>query len=307
MRKIVECIPNFSEGTRKDVVEKILSAIKNCKGVHIIDYAYDSDYNRLVVTLLGSPQDVKIAALASSEVAVELIDMEKHKGQHPRVGAVDVVPFVPLENVTMEECVQIAREYGKELADKLNVPVYLYGQAAPNPERSDLDYIRHGEYEELKTAILEDPKRKPDFGPSKLHPTAGATCAGAREAMVGFNVNLGTSDLEIAKKVAKALHSKKGGLTYVKAMGTKLAERNMTQIGMSITDYSKTPVYRTLELIKIEASRYGVDVVGSEFCGVVPIDALIDVARFYLRLDKFGREQVIEIALWELEKQYGEN
>jgi len=222
--------------------------------------------------------------------------MRKHKGQHPRIGAVDVVPFIPIKNVTIKQCVELARKFGKILAQKHDVPVYLYGEAATKPERKDLDWIREGEYEKLAEMITK-PERKPDFGPSKPHVTAGATVTGARKVMAGFNVNLSTSDLTIAKKIAKALHAKKGGFSNVKAMAAVIPEKNITQIGMSISDFEKTPLYRVFELLKVECNRYNVQVVGSEFCGMAPLKALIDIAAYYLKIDNLSEDRVLEIAI----------
>ena len=222
--------------------------------------------------------------------------MNKHKGQHPRIGAVDVVPFVPIQNTTIQDCIQLAKKFGKTLAEKCHVPVYLYGEAASKPERSDLDWIRKGEYEKL-AEMIKRPERKPDFGSTSPHPTAGAAITGARKIMVGFNVNLDTADLETAKKIAKALHGKKGGLTHVKAMAAKIPEKNITQIGMSISDFEKTPLHRVFELVKIEAKRYNAQVINSEFCGMVPIQAIIDVAKYYLKTDELDENRILEIAI----------
>jgi glutamate formiminotransferase len=236
------------------------------------------------------------AALNMSFKAVELVDMRNHKGQHPRIGAVDVVPFLPLKNVTMKDCIGLAWKFGKTLAEKCGVPVYLYGEAATKAERGDLDWIREGEYERLAEMIVK-PERKPDFGQAKPHPTAGATAAGARKVMAGFNVNLGTADLKIAKKIAKALHAKKGGFSNVKAMAALVPEKNVTQIGMSISDFEKTPLYRVFEMLKVEAARYNVPILGSEFCGMAPLKALIDIASYYLKIDNLTEDRVLEIAV----------
>jgi glutamate formiminotransferase len=268
------------------------------KDAYVLDYTFDDYYNRLVISFIGNRQSVLEAALSAAQKAVELIDMTKHKGQHPRIGAVDVVPFIPIKNVTMQDCVEIAKKFGETLARELEIPVYLYAEAATKPERKDLDWIRKGEYEKLAEMITQ-PDRKPDFGPAKPHPTAGATITGARKLMAGFNVNLGTSNLKIAKKIAKALHSKKGGLTHVKAMAAYIPEKNITQIGMSITDYEKTPLYRVFELLKIEAERYNVPIISSEFCGMAPLKALIDIASYYLKIENLTSERVIEIAIQE--------
>ena len=295
MREIIECVPNFSTSDPK-VVEAILNEIRRVENAYILDYTFDDYYNRLVVSFVGNRRSVLDAALNAARKAVELIDMTKHKGQHPRIGAVDVVPFIPIKGVTMQDCVEIAKKFGETLARELNVPVYLYAEAATKPERRDLDWIRKGEYEKLGEMIVQ-PDRKPDFGPAEPHPTAGATITGARKLMAGFNVNLGTSDLKIAKKIAKALHSKKGGLAQVKAMAAYIPEKNMTQIGMSIADYEKTPLYRVFELLKIEAQRYNVPIVSSEFCGMAPLKALIDTARYYLKIENLTEDRVIEIAI----------
>ncbi|MCD6241829.1 glutamate formimidoyltransferase [Candidatus Bathyarchaeota archaeon] len=295
LKEIVECVPNFSTSDPK-VVEAILNEIRSTPRAYILDYTYDDYYNRLVVSFVGDKESVLEAMLRAADKAIELIDMRKHKGQHPRLGAVDVVPFIPIKNVTMEDCIELARKFGKALAEKHNLPVYLYAEAATSPERRDLDWIRKGEYEQL-AEMIKKPERKPDFGPAEAHPTAGATITGARKLMAGFNVNLGTSDLKIAKKIAKALHSKKGGLSNVKAMAAYIPERNITQIGMSITDYEKTPLYRVFELLKIEAERYNVPIIGSEFCGMAPLKAIIDVAAYYLKIDNLTMDRVIEIAV----------
>ena len=293
--EIVECVPNFSTSDPK-VVELILSEVKVTPNAFVIDYTFDDYYNRLVVSVIGNKESVLKAVLKAAFKAVELIDMRKHKGQHPRMGAVDVVPFIPVKNVTMDDCVELARTFGKTLAERYGVPVYLYGEAATSSERSDLDWIRKGEYERLAEMIVK-PERKPDFGPAKAHPTAGATTTGARKVMVGFNVNLGTADLKIAKKIAKALHSKKGGFSYVKAMAAFIPEQNITQIGMSITDFEKTPLYRVFELLKVEAARYNVPIIGSEFCGMAPLKALIDIAAYYLKIDNMTEDRILEMAV----------
>lgn len=289
--QIIESIPNFSEGTDTDTVEKILDDFRS-SDVKLVDYTFDSDYNRLVVTVIGESEKVKAALLKASSTAINRIDMRKHRGAHPRMGAVDVVPFVPLKGITMKECIELSRQFGKELSERHNVPVFLYDESASSLERKDIDFLRKGEFEGLKEHLLAV---KPDFGPSTPHATAGATITGAREIMVGLNVNLDTSDLKIAKKIAKALHAKSGGLTYVKAMACEFGE--ITQIGMSNINFRKTPVYRQLELITIEARRYGVQVISSEFCGLVPLEALLDECKYYLKVDDLGEKKIIEMNL----------
>jgi len=295
LREIIECVPNFSTSDPK-VVEQILNELKTTKKAFLLDYTYDNYYNRLVVSFVGDKRSVLEAMLKMAFKAVELIDMRTHKGQHPRIGAVDVVPFIPIKNATMEDCIKLARKFGRTLAKERGVPVYLYGEAATKPERKDLDWIREGEYERLADMMAKS-ERKPDFGPAQPHPTAGATITGARNVMAGFNVNLGTADLKIAKKIAKALHSKKGGLANVKAMAAYIPEKNITQIGMSISDFEATPLYRVFELLRIEAERYNVPVVGSEFCGMAPLKAIVDVASYYLKIDNLTVDRVLEVAV----------
>ena len=295
MREIVECVPNFSTSDSK-TVELILNELKKTENTFLLDYTFDDYYNRLVVSFIGNKKSVLEAALNMSFKTVELVDMRNHKGQHPRIGAVDVVPFLPIKNVAMEDCIELARKFGETLAEKCDVPVYLYGEAATKPERRDLDWVREGEYERLAEMIVK-PERKPDFGPAKPHPTAGATVTGARKVMVGFNVNLGTADLKIAKKIAKALHAKKGGFSNVKAMAAFIPEKNVTQIGMSISDFERTPLYRVFELLKVECARYNVPIIDSEFCGMAPLKALIDIASYYLKIDNLTEDRVLEIAV----------
>jgi len=295
LREIIECVPNFSTSDPV-VVEQILNELKDTKNAFLLDYTFDNYYNRLVVSFIGDRQAVLKAMMKMASKAIALIDMRTHKGQHPRIGAVDVVPFIPIKNVTMKDCVKLARRFGKALAEKHGIPVYLYGEAATRPERRDLDWIREGEFEKLAEMIVR-PERKPDFGPARPHPTAGATITGARKVMAGFNVNLGTADIKIAKKIAKALHSKKGGLSNVKAMAAYIPDRNITQIGMSIVDFEATPLYRVFELLKVEASRYNVPIIGSEFCGLAPLKAIIDVASYYLKIDNLTADRVLEIAI----------
>lgn len=294
MKEIIECVPNFST-SNPQVVNAILDAINSIKNINILDHTFDDYYNRLVVSFVGDKRSVLDAMLKSATKAIELIDMKKHKGQHPRLGAVDVVPFIPIRNIAMKDCVDIARSFGSILAEKHSVPVYLYGVAAQSG-RSDLDWIRKGEYEALSDMIRK-PNRKPDFGPQEAHPTAGATITGARKLMAGFNVNLGTSDLKIAKKIARALHVKKGGFSTVKAMAASIPEKNMTQIGMSITDFERTPIYRVYELLKVEADRYNVPIVGSEFCGMAPLKSILQVVSYYMKIDDLSEDRVLEIAI----------
>ena len=295
LKEIVECVPNFSTSDPK-TVKSILNEIRKSKKAFLLDCTFDDYYNRLVVSFVGYKEGVLEAALNSAFKAIELIDMQGHKGQHPRIGAVDVVPFIPIKNITMKDCIELARKFGETLAKKCGVPIYLYGEATTQPERRDLDWIREGEYERLAEMIVK-PERRPDFGPAKPHPTAGATVTGARKVMAGFNVNLGTADLKIAKKIAKALHAEKGGFSNVKAMAAFIPEKKITQIGMSISDFEKMPLYRVFELLKVEAARYNVPIIGSEFCGMAPLKTLIDIAAYYLKIDNLTEDRVLEIAV----------
>jgi len=293
--ELIECVPNFSTSD-PEIVRSIVDEARRSPDVFLLDCDFDDYYNRLVVSLVGSKESLLRAVLPAALKAVELIDMRKHKGQHPRIGAVDVVPFIPVKGATMADCVELAKKFGEELAGKCDVPVYLYGEAATEPERRDLDWIRKGGYEKLAELITK-PERKPDFGPARCHPTAGAAIVGARTLMVGFNVNLGTSDLRVAKKIADTLHSKKGGFSTVKAMAAVVPKQDITQIGMSITDFQKTPLYRVFETLRTEASRYNVPIIGSEFCGMAPLKALIDVASHYLKIDNLSENRILEVAV----------
>ena len=284
-RKIIESVPNYSEGSDGEIVEQIVSQIRNTPETRIVDVQYDSDYNRAVVTFVGTPKAVLEANILAAKKAIELIDMNKHKGQHPRIGAIDVVPFVPAQNVSIEECIELSIEFAKEMA-KNNIPVYLYEESARNIKRRNIDNIRIGEYEGLKETIKSDPNKKPDFGPSEFHPTAGAIITGARQPLISFNINLGTKDVKIAKKVAKAIHLKSGGLVNVKAMGTVLEGRDCVQVGISNINFKKTPLYRQLELVRIEAAKFGVPIVGTELVGVLPLGAVLNSIEYYLQLEK---------------------
>lgn len=297
--KIVECVPNFSEGRRQDVIDAIVDEVKKVSGVKLLDVKPDASHNRVVVTFVGPPEAVKKAAFASCQKATELIDMEKQQGEHPRIGATDVIPFIPVKNVTIEECVAIANELAEEIAQKLDIPVYMYEDAAKRPENVKLPDIRKGQYEALKTAIAE-PARRPDYGPAKMHPSAGATVVGARQFLIAYNINLSTSDVNIAKKIASAIREAKGGYKYCRAMGIMIEERNLAQVTINMVNYEGTPLHRVFETVKSEAARYGVNVVGSEIVGLAPMQALLDAASFYLRLEDFDRKQIME------ESVYGE-
>jgi len=296
--QLVECVPNFSEGRRKEVIESIADAIRKTPGVTLLDVESNPDHNRSVISFVGEPGPVKDAALAASQKAIELIDLRHHKGEHPRMGAVDVVPFVPLSGITMNDCVSLARAFGQEFGEKFHVPVFLYEEAARTPERRNLAELREGEFEGLQVKIGKDPAKKPDFGPEKIHATAGATAVGAREILIAYNVNLGTSDLDIAKKIAHQLRAKDGGLAFVKALGFELKERGIVQVSMNLTNYHRSQVFKAYELVKLFADRYGIPVLGSEIVGLTPMEALVDSAEFYLRLENFSRDQVLESRLF---------
>ncbi|MDI6841040.1 MAG: glutamate formimidoyltransferase [bacterium] len=298
MPRLVECIPNFSEGRDSAVIDKIVDEITKVPGVKLTDRQMNTDHNRAVITFVGEPESCKRAAFNACKCAMELIDLRKHKGEHPRIGATDVIPFVPISDVSMEECVKLATELAKEIAEKLNIPTYLYEEAATRPERKDLAYIRKGEFEGLMTAIKTDTSRVPDFGPCELHPSAGATVVGAREYLIAYNVNLGTNNIDIAKRIASAIRFKGGGFKYVKALGFDLKERGITQVSMNMTNYKESTLFRAFEFVKREAERYGVTVIGSEIVGVVPMQALVDTADWYLRLENFRPDQILEKKVW---------
>ena len=295
MSKLVECVPNFSEGRRPEVIEAIAEEVRQVDNVKLLDVKADPSHNRVVVTFVGEPQAVKQAAFNCCKKAAELIDMEKHHGEHPRIGATDVIPFIPVKNVSMEECAQLADELAQEIAAKLNIPVYLYEEAAKIPGRKALPDIRKGQYEGLKTEISK-PERRPDYGPAQLHPTAGATVVGARQFLIAYNINLDTSDVNIAKKIANSIREAKGGYKYVRAMGVtvQIGDRDIAQVTINMVNYQGTPLFRVFETVKSEATRYGVNVLGSEIIGLTPMQALLDAAEFYLRLDGFDRKQVLE-------------
>jgi glutamate formiminotransferase len=298
LQQLLECIPNFSEGRRTEVIEQIAGAARAVEGVRLLDVAPNSDHNRTVLTFVGPPEAVAEAAFAATAAAVRLINMEEHKGEHPRIGAMDVVPFVPISGISMDGAVEIANEVGRRIANELSVPVYLYAMAATTSARKRLPDVRQGQYEGLKETIRR-PERKPDFGEPKMHPTAGATAVGARPPLIAFNVNLGTTNLQIARNIAKGVRESSGGLVNVQALGVDLAEQGMVQVSMNLLDYTRTPIHRAYELVRIEAERHGVPVVGSEIVGLLPLDALIGAADFYLRLTDFKRGQVLEARLLE--------
>ena len=296
--KIMECVPNFSEGRDLGKIEKIIEPFRARQGVKLLDYSNDEDHNRLVVTVVGEPEALKAALLEAVGQAVALIDLNRHSGQHPRMGAVDVIPFIPIKGCTMDEAIALSKEVGEQIATLYQVPVFLYEKSATAPHRENLAAVRKGEFEGMAEKI-KLAEWQPDFGPSERHPTAGTVAVGARMPLVAYNVNLGTADLNIASDIARKIRFLGGGLRYCKAMGVELKERGIVQVSINMTDYTRTALYRAFELVKIEARRYGVAVVGSEIIGLVPMEALIDTASFYLGLENFSMNQVLEARIME--------
>lgn len=296
--QLMECVPNFSEGRDLEKIEKIAAAFRAKEGVWLLDYSYDADHNRMVVTAVGEAGALKAATLEAIGTAVGLIDLNLHSGQHPRMGAVDVVPFIPIRGCTMEEAVSLSKDTGKEAAERFGLPVFLYGQSASAPHRANLANVRKGGFEGLDEK-LRQAEWLPDFGPGRKHPTAGAVAVGARTPLIAYNVNLGTSDLSIARSIARNVRFLGGGLRYCKAMGIALEERGIVQVSMNLTNYSQTSLYRAFELVKVEARRYGVSVIGSEIIGLTPLEALADTAAYYLQLENFSLRQVLEARIME--------
>ncbi len=296
--KIMECVPNFSEGRDLEKIDKIVAPFRAKAGVKLLDYSNDEDHNRLVVTLVGEPEALKEAVIEAIGIAVKLIDLNKHEGQHPRMGAVDVVPFIPIKGCSMEEAIALSKEVAQRVAETYNLPVFLYEKSASAPHRENLAAIRKGEFEGMAKKIHE-PEWHPDFGPEERHPTAGTVAIGARMPLVAYNVNLNTNNLEIASAIAKKIRFIGGGLRYCKAMGVDLKDRGIVQVSINMTDYTKTALYRAFELVRIEARRYGVTIAGSEIIGLVPMEALIDTASYYLGLEDFSMQQVLEARIME--------
>jgi glutamate formiminotransferase len=292
--QLVECVPNFSEGRDPAKIDAIVQAMLAVPDVALLDRESDADHNRCVITLVGPPASVADAAIRGVEKAVELIDLTKHQGAHPRIGAADVVPFIPIEGVTLEDCVRLAERAGQEIWNRLKVPVYLYEAAARRPDRTNLENIRRGQFEAAVKEIGANPERNPDIGDAVCHPTAGATVVGARKFLIAYNVNLGTSDVSIAKKIAKTIRFSNGGFRFVKSMGVTLGSRNLAQVSINLTDFEQTPVHLVFETVKREAERYGVPVVGSEIVGLIPRKALEMSADYFLRCENFKPELVLE-------------
>ena len=291
MKPIVECVPNFSEGRRQGVIDRIVAAISQVPETEVLDVQSDLDHNRSVVTIIGRPQAVVEAVFQGIAVAAELIDMDHHRGEHPRMGATDVVPFVPVRGVTLEDCAGLARQLGERVGRELGIPVYLYEEAATRPERRNLADVRRGEYEGLRQEIATNPDRAPDFGPAAMG-KAGATAIGARPPLIAFNVYLNTGDVAPARAIARAVRHSSGGLRYVKALG--LTVEGQAQVSMNLTDYRHTPIHRVLELIRSEAAAHGLSVTHCEVVGLLPSEALLDAAQFHLQLKAFSPDQILE-------------
>jgi glutamate formiminotransferase / formiminotetrahydrofolate cyclodeaminase len=294
MKRLIECVPNFSEGRDAAKVDALVKAMSDVAGVYVLDREMDADHNRCVITLAGEPEAVAEAALRGVGKAAELIDLTKHSGAHPRVGAADVIPFIPIEGMVLEDCVSLARSIGKEIWERYRIPVFFYEAAAIHPERVNLENVRRGQFEGLREEIKRNPQRHPDVGEPKVHPTAGATVVGARKFLIAYNVNLNTSDVSIANKIAKAIRFSSGGFRYVKSMGVELKARNIAQVSINLTDFEQTPMHRVYEAVKREAARYGVVPVGSEIVGLVPKKAIEMAADYFLQVENFSPEQVFE-------------
>ncbi len=292
--KFFECVPNFSEGRDPAIITAIVDAARSVSGVRVLDIESNADHNRSVLTLVGEGAALSEAAFRATKKAAELIDLTRQHGEHPRMGAMDVVPFIPFGESTMEEAVSLAVALGQRVATELSIPVYLYGKAAREPARSDLAYVRKGEFEGIRDAVATDPARKPDFGEPRVHPSAGAIAIGARPVLIAYNIYLSTADVSVAKAIAKSIRARDGGLAEVKALGFEIKERNLAQVSINMTDYRRTPLPRVFELVRAEAARYGVLPVESEIVGLIPEDALLDAAEHGLQLNKFERKNILE-------------
>lgn len=297
-KQLIECVPNFSEGRDNNKIEKIVEPFRKTEGVKLLDYQNDKDHNRTVVTVIGDPKPLKSALLEAAGIAIEQIDMTTHKGEHPRMGAVDVVPFIPIQNLSMENTIEISKTFAASLSYKYNLPVFLYEKSAQFTERENLSTIRKGQFEKMSEKMRQ-PEWAPDYGPTQIHPTAGVTAVGARMPLVAYNINLNTDKIAIADDISKKIRHIGGGLRYVKAIGVELKDQGIVQVSMNLTDYSKTAVYQAFEMVKMEAKRYGVTISGSEIVGLVPMAALMDTASYYLGLENFSQKQVIESRLME--------
>ena len=292
MARIIECVPNCSEGRNKEVIEYIADAVRKVPGVVITDYSSDESHNRSVFTIVGDPDQMAEAAFQFAKACVEKIDMTKHEGAHPRMGAVDVIPFTPVKDVSMEECIELSKKVAERIWTELSMPVTLYEESCTAPHRRNLAAIRKGQFEAMPEK-LKDPQWHPDYGNQEIHPTAGIVAVGARFPLVAFNINLSTSDIEIANKIAKTIRESSGGMKWIKAIGVMLEDRNIAQVSINMINYTKTPMYRVFENVRFEAERYGVQIVGSEVIGVVPMDAMIDAAEYYLKVENFDKDSQI--------------
>lgn len=294
MAKIIECVPNFSEGQNEAVINGLVSVAKSVGGVTLLDYSSDVSHNRSVFTMVGDEEGIQEVAFQLVKYASEQIDMTKHHGEHPRMGATDVCPFIPIKDVTLEECVEISKKVAKRINDELNIPVFLYEESASRPERKNLAKVRKGQFEGMPEKLLEE-DWAPDYGERKIHPTAGVIAVGARMPLVAFNVNLDTDDITIANKIAKIIRASGGGFKYCKAIGVMLEGRNIAQVSMNMVNFEGTPLYRAFETIRFEAKRYGVNIIGSEIIGLTPAKALVDCAEYYLQVEEFDYDkQVLE-------------
>src|SRR6201998_3260395 len=294
MRRLIECVPNFSEGRDRAKVDALIKTMSAVPGVWVLDHEMDADHNRSVITLAGEPDAVAEAAILGAGKAMELIDMNFHSGAHPRVGATDVVPFIPVEGVTLEDCVALARNVGNEIWKRYRIPVFFYEAAATRPDRVNLENVRRGQFEGMKEELKKNHERQPDVGEPKMHPTAGVTVVGARKFLIAYNVNLNTPDVSIANKIAKAIRFSSGGLRYVKSMGVELKVRNLAQVSINLTDFEQTPMHRVYEMVKREAARYGAIPVGSELVGLIPKKAIEMAADYFLQVENFSAAQIFE-------------
>ena len=301
MRSVIECVPNISEGRDRARIDEIAAAVRAAPGVRLLGVSSDASHNRSVLTLLGDAESLRAAVLALFEAALPRIDLTAHRGEHPRMGAVDVVPFIPIRGATVEQCVALSRDVGAEIARRFGVPVYLYEDSASSEKRRNLADVRKGEFEGFAEK-MKSPDWKPDYGPERPHPTAGVVAVGARAPLIAYNINLGTRDLAVAERVAKAIRHIGGGFRYVKAMSVDLADRGCVQVSINMTNYKKSPLHRVFECVRSEAERHGVPIVGSEIVGLTPAEALFAAAEHYLRLEGFSTEQVLEMKLLEAEE-----
>ena len=292
MERIVECVPNISEGRNREIIEAVVNEVRQSAGVALLDYSSDESHNRSVITFMGAPEAVAEAALRLAKKAAELIDLTCHHGEHPRMGAVDVIPLIPIRGITKEETVELSKNLAARVCAEANIPVFLYEDSATSPHRMNLAAIRKGQFEGMADKVKE-PEWAPDYGGRRVHPTAGVVAIGCRMPLVAFNINLSTSDVSIASKIAKIIRRSSGGLECVKALGVMLEERNLAQVSINMTDFNRTPLYRVVELVKAEARRYGVHVVGTEIIGLTPMRALVDSAEYYLQLEAFNADKQI--------------